>query len=146
MYYEQFQADQTTVTASRLIETERVEAFLELSGLVNPIFMDDAAARAAGHPGRLVPGPLILALAMGLIQETGLFDHVAAVLEFDKLKFLQTVYPGDAVRVHCRVRDKRPTRNPARGLVNLSYRVENQHGRAVLSTEAAYLMRTRSGA
>ncbi len=143
MFFEEFEKGQRLTTDTRVVTEVDVARFVELSGLDNPIFISDEGARRAGHPTRLVPGPLLLALAMGLCQQSGLFDHVVAVMKFDDLRFLKPVRPGQSLRVKVEVIERRPTSNPQRGLVVLYYSLHGPGGEKVLSTRATYLMRTR---
>ncbi len=131
------------ITPARRIAETDLDAFLRISGLHLPLFESDAAARKIGHQRRLVPGPLILSVAMGLVREVGWFDHVVAVLQFEGLTFKRSVHPGDSVRAGITVKRKRPTRNPHRGLVVLGYDVMDQEDHSVLSTDGTYLMQTR---
>jgi len=113
---------------------------LDLSLLKNPIFMDDQAAQAVGHPQRILPAPLLISVAMGLCQQRGLFDHMVAVLEFEYVKFQKPSYLGDSVQVKSRVVLARPTKNLQRGLVKLRFELHNQRRESVLEMQAVYLM------
>ena len=143
MYFEEFKPGRRLVTAGRLVTTGDIDTFIQLSGLANPIFMTEDGARAAGHPDRLVPAPLQLSLAMGLCQQAGFFDHVAAVLEFDRMKFLKTVHPGQSILLEAEVLEARPTARTDRGLVVLEYTLKNEEQQAVMTTRAVYLMRRK---
>lgn len=145
MYFEQFKAKQVFTTAQRTVTAEDLDRFIELSGLDNPLFLSDQGARAAGHAQRLAPAPWQLSMAMGLCQQAGLFDHVVAVLGFDRMRFLRPVHPGHQLRLVAEVLQCRPTQNPQRGLVELDYRMTNQDGQTVMTARAVYLMR-RQGA
>lgn len=144
MFFEDLPVGLTLRTLTRLVTASDVDAFVELTGLKNPIFESDAGAQIAGHAARLTPGPMLLALAMGLAQQTGLFDHVVAVLQFDAVRFLGTVHPGDAITLDVEVVAQRKTRRPDRGLVELDYVLTTQRGQKVMVAHATYLMRTRA--
>lgn len=140
MYFEEFDVETEYATGLRQITEADVKTFLDLSLLKNPIFLDDHAAQAVGHPKRILPAPLLISLAMGLCQQRGLFDHMVAVLEFDYVKFQKPSYLGDSVQVKSRVVLARPTRNPQRGLVRLRFELHNQRQESVLEMQAVYLM------
>lgn len=131
-------------TSLRQITEADVNTFLDLSLLKNPIFMDDQAAQQMGHPQRILPAPLLISVAMGLCQQRGLFDHMVAVLEFEHIRFQQPSYLGDAVQVKSKVIFARPTKNPKRGLVKLSFELHNQRRESVLEMAAVYLMLRRA--
>lgn len=141
MFFEEFHTGQNITTPVRTIGEHVLDAFLELAGLDLPMFLDDESARQMGHARRLVTGPMILAVAMGLGRTIGLFDHVIAGLEFNRMHFRKAVHPGDALLVEVTVLKTRPTSDPSRGLVVLAFRVLNQDGALVLETEGTYLFR-----
>jgi len=143
VYFEDFEVGQTLTSPSRTVAAEDVDKFINLVGLLNPIFMSDEGARAAGHPRRLVPGPLQLSLAMGLAQAAGWFDRVVAVARFDELIFKRAVHPGETLTLKADVLDKRPTSNPRRGLVNLSYDLLKQDNEPALTAKGTYLFLRR---
>lgn len=143
MFFEEFEPDSTYAIGSRTMTDDDIDRFIALSGLNNPLFTSDKTARERGHPGRLVPGPLILSLAMGLVQQAGLFNHVVAVLEFERLRFLAPVHPGHTLSLTASVMEKRPTSNPKRGLVIVDFTMTNQDQKTALSARARYLMARR---
>ena len=143
MYFEEFIAGKQVITPERKITDRNLDSFLDLSGLHLPMFMSDEGAQQIGHARRLVPGPIILSVAMGLVRETGWFDHVVAVLEFEELRFTKALHPGHSIKAEITVQNSQPTRNPARGLVRLMFKVNNQNDETVLHAKGKYLMQTR---
>ena len=141
MYFESFHPGLSTLTTRRTVSAEELDAFLDLAGLHLPMFLDDEGAREAGHPRRLVTGPMILAVALGLVRTHGWFDQVVAVLEFNEMRFLKAVHPGDSLQAAITVLETRPTRDPGRGLVILSFDIRNQDDATVLSMRGTYLFR-----
>ncbi len=139
MYFEEFTPGRKIETPTITITLDDVDSFIELSGLDLAMFISDAGAQAMGHEARLVPGPLVLSKAMGLVRQTGWFDQVVAVAGFDGLRFLKPMHPGDELRLKVEVKEAQPTHDPDRGLVILSYTGLNQHGDIVLSSQAIYL-------
>jgi acyl dehydratase len=143
MYLEEFVVGTEFSTDLRQIIETDVKAFLDLSLLKNPIFLDDHAAQQMGHPKRILPAPLLISVAMGLCQQRGLFDHMVAVLEFEYVRFQKPSYLGDAVQVKSKVTLTRQTKDPKRGLVKLSFELHNQRREPVLEMAAVYLMLSR---
>ncbi|MEW5722039.1 MAG: MaoC/PaaZ C-terminal domain-containing protein [Thermodesulfobacteriota bacterium] len=143
MYFEDFEPGRVLGTPARTVTAKDLDDFLRLSWLDNPIFTSPDGAAAAGHAGRIVPAPFQLAMAMGLAQQAGIFDHVVAVLEFDRLKFHRVVHPGHTLRLGATVLVKRETSQPGRGVVILEYEMKNQEGQTVMTALATYLMRRR---
>ena len=91
-----------------------------------------------------MPAPFQLSVAMGLAQKAGIFDHVVVVLEFQEIKFLQLVRPGQVLRLKTSVSSKRTTSKPDRGIVVLDYEMENQEGQKVMTARAVYMMRRKT--
>jgi itaconyl-CoA hydratase len=143
MYFEDFVIGKQTLTLEKRITVTNLDAFLDISGLRLPMFLSDEGAQRIGHEKRLVPGPMILSIAMGLAKETGLFDHVVAVVEFDELRFSKALHPEQSIKAEITVTHTKPTQNPERGLVTLAYKVINENHEVVLSAKAKYLMQTR---
>ncbi len=143
MYWEEFQPGMSGETPTRRITAQDVDTFIALSGLDLAMFQNDAGARARGHAARLVPGPLVLSVAMGLVRAMGWFDQVVAVAGFEDLRFLRPVHPGHSLQVRVRVLETRPTGHPDRGLVRLDYRGLDQFGQEVMRARGAYLMLRR---
>jgi acyl dehydratase len=143
MFFEDFEPNSAYTIGERTITSDDIDRFIALSGLDNPLFTSDETARERGHPGRLVPGPLVLSLAMGMVQQAGLFNHVVAVLEFERLRFLTPVHPGNTLSLSASVVEKRPTSNPKRGLVIVDFTMSNQENKTVMSARARYLMARR---
>ena len=143
MYFEDFVTEKRIVTPEKQISANDVDAFLDIFGLHLPMFMGDQGAQRIGHEQRLVPGPMILSAAMGLVKKTGWFDHVVALLELNDVHFEKALYPGHAVKADITIKKTRRTQNPKRGLVVLAFKVINQNDEVILSGEGKYLIRTR---
>ncbi|MCB2204128.1 acyl dehydratase [bacterium] len=141
MYFEDFSEGLTVTTPERTVTAEELDVFLDVAGLHLPMFLHDEGAQEIGHPRRLVTGPMILAVAMGLVRASGWFDQVVAVLEFTNMRFLRAVHPGDTLRVDIEVRETRATSRPDRGLVKLTYAVYRQNDDRVLEMDGTYLFR-----
>jgi acyl dehydratase len=143
MYYEEFQIDKKIQTPVRKLTAADVESFIELSWLDNPIFLSDEKARETGHPGRIVPGPLQVAVAMGLCQRAGIFDHVVAVIRFDQMLFKRPVTVPVSLMVKAHVLETKQTSNPKRGKVVLKYELVDEKNRSTMTVIGTYLMRTK---
>ncbi len=142
MYFESFYPGLRTTTPQRTITTTELDAFLELADLHLPMFLHDEGAREVGHQRRLVTGPMILAVALGLVRVHGWFDQVVAALEFNEMRFLKAVHPGDTLQAHITVQETRRTRDSGRGLVLLAFDIRNQDDITVLEMQGRYLFRT----
>jgi len=114
MYFEDFVTGQQALSPERKITAVNLDTFLDISGLHLPMFLSDHGAQGVGHEQRLVPGPMILSVAMGLVKETGWFDHVVAVVELDELRFKKALHPEHSIKVEITVKNINRTQNPER--------------------------------
>ncbi|MFZ1731519.1 MAG: MaoC/PaaZ C-terminal domain-containing protein [Bacteroidota bacterium] len=141
MYFESFHPGLQSVTQWRTVNASELDAFLKIADLHLPMFLSDEGAQEVGHARRLVTGPMIFSVAMGLVRATGWFDQVVAGLEFNEMRFLKAVHPGDSLRARTTVMEARKTRDPRRGLVVLAFVVSNQDETPVLEMKGTYLFR-----
>jgi acyl dehydratase len=143
MYFEEFSQGDRFTTRSRVVTGTDVDIFAALTGATNPLFLNEEFGRKQGFKGRIAPGILILALAVGGQYSMELFDHIVAFLGIDKLKFLSPVYPGDTIKYNVEVIDKRETEKKERGIIVFKWVGENQDGKSVLEAEGTFMMRKR---
>ena len=143
MYFEDFSQGDKFTTRSRVVTGTDIDIFAALTGATNALFLNEEFGKKQGFRGRIAPGILILALAVGAQYSTGLFDHIVAFLGIDKLKFLSPVYPGDTIKYNVEVTEKRETERQGRGIVVFKWVGENQEGKSVLEAEGIFLIRKR---
>jgi acyl dehydratase len=141
MYFEEFSQGDKFATRSRVVTGTDTDIFAALTGATNPLFLNEEFGKKQGFKGRIAPGILILALAVGAQYSMGLFDHIIAFLGIDKLRFLSPVYPGDTIRYNVEVIEKRETERKERGIIVFKWVGENQDGKSVLEAEGTFMMR-----
>jgi len=146
MFYEDFQIDKLITTRSRVVTGTDIDLFAGLTHAVNPLFLSDEFAKSIGQPARLVPGPLLFALTIGLCYQAGLFDHVIAMAGVDELRFLSSVHPGNMITATAAVLEKRATKKLDRGIVVIKHELKKQQDAIVLTAKVTYLMRTKQSA
>lgn len=121
-------------TTARITLTEaHIVNWAGLTGDFYPLHMDKVYAEATAFGERLVHGPMIFALAVGLVAQAGLAeDAVIAWLGADAMRMQAPVRIGDTITVLVQVKEQKPTRNPARGVQVWHYTVKNQRGEDVM--------------
>lgn len=121
-------------TTARITVTEtHVVNWAGLTGDFYPLHMDKVYAEATAFGERLVHGPMIFALAVGLVAQAGFGeDAVIAWLGADNMRMQAPVQIGDTITVVVQVKDQKPTRNPSRGVQTWLYTVKNQRGEDVM--------------
>jgi len=98
-----------------------------------PLHVDKEYAAKTEFGERLAHGPLIFALAVGLVSIAGFAgDSAVAWLGVDNLKMLAPVKMGDTITVVVEVTDKKTTSRPERGVQTWRYTVKNQRGESVM--------------
>ena len=143
MYFEEFSRGAKFATRSRVVTGTDIDILATLTGATNPLFLNEEFGKKQGFKGRIAPGVLILALAVGAQYSMGLFDHIIAFLGIDRLRFLSPVYPGDTIRYNVEVIEKRETERKERGIIVFRWVGQNQDGKSVLEAEGAFMMRKR---
>jgi itaconyl-CoA hydratase len=130
-----------TVTEAHLVN------WTGLTGDWSSFHVDAAAAAGSVFGERVAHGPLTLAMALGLVTQTGVFgDAIVAWLGLDEVRLPGPVRIGDTIRVDAEVIEARETSNPERGRSVLAYWVRNQNGKVVMSFRSSFLIRRRSPA
>src|ERR1700759_2330594 len=82
--FEEMTAGSRFRTASRTITETDLITFVTLTGMNEPLFLDEAGSLDAGYAGRLVPGALVFSYAEGLVMQTGVIHGTGmAVLRAD---------------------------------------------------------------
>lgn len=146
LWYEDFEVGAERFTDARTLTDPDIAAFAEVAGDYNPLHLDDDYAAAGPFGRRIAHGLLGLAAASGLMSSSGLTaETLVAFLGLD-WSFRRPLFPGDTIRVRMRVAQKRPTRDPERGLVKLDLAVLNQEDDAAQEGTFTLLVRRRSGA
>lgn len=109
-----------------------------------PLHMDKEYAAKSQFGERLVHGPLIFALAVGMVGTAGFAgDSAIAWLGVNNMKMLAPVKIGDTIRVEVEVKEKKPTKNPAQGVQTWRYTVINQRDEPVMELDYILMFHMR---
>lgn len=110
----------------------------------NPLHIDAAYAETTQFKQRLVVGPLIFSIVLGMSVED-VSGKAIANLEFENVKHLGPTFHGDTIYAETRVLEKHLTRsNPDRGVVRVETIGYNQRGENVLSFTRRVMVPTRA--
>jgi acyl dehydratase len=139
--YERIEVGLTFETGGITVTEGHITAFAGLTGDFFDIHMDDDYARALGYPGRVAHGLLGLALCDGLKNRASV--RFAAIVSLGwRWSFSGPILVGDRIHARVRVLSKRPTKNPARGIVTLGFELVNQKGEVVQKGENDMMVHT----
>lgn len=121
--------------ATRRFEAGELDEYADLCGDANPLVVETAAARRAGLPGRIVPGPLLAGMFSDLLG-TKLPGRGTGWMK-QSLRFLKPAHPGQALQATVEVVRVRPLEQ----LVNLRSTVRDVTGALLVDGEALVLVR-----
>lgn len=137
--YEEFAPGAVHEMPGRCVTEADISAFAELTGDYNPLHVDAAYAAACGYGSIITHGPMIVGIAFGLASPL-LNGTVIGLLDI-AWSFKRAVWPGDTVSARVEVRDKRPSRQADRGVVELALEIFNQRREVVQTATAKVLVR-----
>lgn len=143
-YYEEFEIGQRYETPRRTVIAADISTFAGLTADFNPLHMDEVFAAKSDFGGRITHGPMIIGMAFGLASRADLMDGTVLGLLDIAWKFVKPVRPDDTISALVRVTDKRMTKKPDRGVVELGMDVLNQHGEVVQIGGAKVLVRLKN--
>lgn len=145
--FEEFWPGREFDCGEREVGDADIRAFAELSGDRNPLHLDDAYARDTPFGGRVAHGALGIALATGLMAQTGLTAGTLVALLGIDWKFVAPIRPGDRLRLKLRVSAQRELPGRDRGVVTFAAELtKSSAGSATLVQrgEIVELIRTRA--
>jgi acyl dehydratase len=109
----------------------------------NPLHIDAFYSETTQHKQRLVVGPLIFSIALGM-SVADVSGKAIANLEFETVKHLAPTFHGDTIYAETRVLDKRiSSTKPDRGVITVETIAYNQRGEKVLSFRRRVLVPTK---
>ena len=96
----------------------------------------------AGQPGeRIAHGMLIVAMATGMANWSGIFEGTTLALLEQVVRYKGAVKFGDTIHLEQEVLEKKESSKPDRGVVIFASRVRNQRDEVVIDGEWTLLMK-----
>jgi len=136
---------------STVVEAGRLRLFAKATGETDPVFSDEAAARAAGHAGLPAPPTMAFCLDMDVpdpfayLAEMGV--PVQRVLHGEqRFTYHAPIHAGDTLTYRSRIADVYDKKGGALEFIVKDTRVENQHGRPVTELRSVIVVRNPAGA
>jgi acyl dehydratase len=146
LFFEDFEVGQRYESAARVVTSDDIRRFAELSGDRAALHLDAEHAAELGFSAPIAHGPLVLGMVLGLLFEEGTFDRTAVGMLDVDWRFLAPVVAGDTLRyVMTITRCRRSSRRPA-GVIGRHFTVLNQDDVAVQSGTSTLMVRTRAAA
>lgn len=110
----------------------------------NPLHIDEHYAQQTQHRQRLVAGPLIFSIALGM-SVPDVSGKAIANLEFESVKHLAPTFHGDTIYAETTVLEKRLSESkPDRGIVTVETITYNQRGERILYFKRRVLVPTKA--
>ena len=142
-YFEDLSVNEKFETGRRTITETDLVFFVNFMRMNNPLFTDQEYAERSIFRGRVVPGGLVFTVAMGLLDNLGLFlDTLFALLNLE-MKFVLPVKVGDTLQVESVIEEKHESTKPDRGVITLKETVLNQEKKGVLELKRKILLKRR---
>ena len=144
LYWEEWEINAEFKSSARTVTEADIVMFAGLSGDYNPLHIDEEFCKKTQFGTRIAHGPLVYAIAAGLLFQLHLYDDtLIAFLGFDSLKFTKPVKAGDTIHARIKVLEKRETSNPERGVMKRQLQVFNQRGEMVQDAIQAFLLKRK---
>jgi len=137
--YEEFTEGRRWITQGRTVAEADVTLFCGLSGDFNPLHSDAAFSAGSGFGERIAHGPLVQAMAIGLMSQLNLINGTAMGLLNLNWDFRAPVHFGDTVHARISVASARPSKSGS-GVVALRFEVLNHENQLVQEGQATLLM------
>ena len=144
-YYDEFKMGEKFITGARTVTEADVINFCGLAGIFDPLFVDEEYAKNNTIFGtRIVPGPLIYILSVGMWMRLGLFERtVIAFLGVNEMRSLAPVFHGDTLHAEAEVIMTRETSKPDRGILEARHSTFNQKKEKVMDMVMTYMLKRK---
>ncbi|MGZ8155968.1 MAG: MaoC/PaaZ C-terminal domain-containing protein [Burkholderiales bacterium] len=144
MYWEEWEIGAEFESPARTVTEADIVQFAGLSGDYNPLHINEEYCKTTIFGTRIAHGPLVYAIAAGLIFQLHLYDDtLIAFLGFEDLRFTKPVKPGDTIHARVKVLEKQETSKPDRGVMKRELQVINQRGEVVQEARQAFLLKRK---
>jgi len=128
------------------VEKGRLRFFAKATGQADPIYTDEEAARAAGHPTLPVPPTFLFCMELESPHSTAMRDMLG--LDYKRLlhgeegfSYRGMAYAGDTLTFEQRIEDIYDKKNGALEFVERKTRVTNQRGEEIAELRCVTVMR-----
>jgi acyl dehydratase len=146
MYWEEWEIGAEFESPARTVTEADIVQFAGLSGDYNPLHINEEYCKTTIFGGRIAHGPLVYAIAAGLLFQLHLYDDtLIAFLGFEDLRFTKPVKPGDTIHARVKVLEKTETSKADRGVMKRQLQVFNQRGEVVQEGRQAFLLKRKPG-
>jgi acyl dehydratase len=143
--FEQFEIGACYESQGRTVTEADVVTFAGLSGDYNPLHTSEEFGRTTPFGQRIAHGMLVLSMATGMANWTGIFEGTTLALMEQVVRYKAPVKFGDTVHLELEVLEKKESSKPDRGVVRFSAKMLNQSSEVVQEGEWTCLMKRSNG-
>ncbi len=147
-YFDQFEVGQEFKHWPGRTVTEFDDTLFSLMCMnQHPLHIDENYARETQHGQRVVEGPLVISIVIGLTQ-ADVGGRALDVLEYRDVQHLAPVFHGDTLYARSRIVEKQPLANQSdRGVVVVETEAVNQRKETILTLKRKIVVprRERTG-
>src|SRR6202165_704479 len=104
----------------------------------HPVHIDEHFAAETQHGRRLVEGPLVISLVIGMSQ-ADIGGRAIQTVEYSNVRHLGPVFHGDTIYAESKITAKQEL-PLERGIVTIESRGKNQRGETILSLERSIIV------
>jgi len=138
--YDDYEIGETFESYGRTICEADLVNFTCFAGLKLPLFIDEEFCREhSPFKTRIIPGLMTASIAAGMFEDI-IGKYTIAALGLDAFRFTTPVFPGDTLRTHVTVEDKKDTSDGERGVLTARINVFKQGDVQVLEFLGSFLM------
>jgi acyl dehydratase len=141
--FEDFVIDEEIVSGARTVTEADVVNFACLSGDFHPQHMNKEFAAKGPLGERIAHGLLVLSMATGLLNQTGVFEGTSIAILEVTARFVNAVKFGDTIRAIQKIVGKKETSKPDRGVLSTRITVLNQDDQTILEADLVVLLYRR---
>jgi 3-hydroxybutyryl-CoA dehydratase len=138
--YDEYEIGEVFESYGRTVTETDLVNFTCFAGLKLPLFIDEEFCRENSQfKTRIIPGLMTASIAAGMLEDI-LGQYTIAALGLDAFRFTAPVFPGDTLRSHITVEDKKDTSDGRRGVLTARITVFKQGEVPVLEFLGSFLM------
>jgi len=137
---------QKFVSEGRTISEGEFTQFHNMTWILDPMHCDKEAMKSTPFGERILAGPVVLCILLGLSKSTGILEaitdtgrNLVAMLGIENVTFQAPVLPGDTLKIEREITSSRPTKNPKREVISIKDTGRKQTGDIVLAATTNWL-------
>ena len=140
-YFDDLEIDNQFLTVSRTITEADIVNFCGVSGDFNQLHTDIEFAANTPFAQRITHGMCGLAIVSGCVNRSGLIEGTTVAFKgMKEWSFKKPIFINDTIYVEIRVKEKRESSKPDRGLISFWMSVINQRDEVVMEGQWDVLM------